>query len=195
MTDSGAKQDLLRYLRAGRAALVWKLDGLGEYDIRRPLTPTGTNLLGLVKHLTGCELGYFGTVFGRAYPHPPRWLTEDAPANVDMWATEDEPRARILGQYREACAHSDETIARLPLDAVGVAPHWPAGQRELTLHRALIHMTAETHRHAGHADLVRELIDGAAGLRADNTNLPEGDARWWAEHRDRVERAARAADG
>jgi hypothetical protein len=65
----------------------------------------------------------------------------------------------------------------------------------VTLHRVLVHMIAETNRHAGHADIVRELIDGAAGLRADNDNMAPGDASWWAGYRDRLEQAARDADG
>jgi Protein of unknown function (DUF664) len=64
MAGSDQKSDLHRYLRTGREALVWKLDGLSEYDVHRPLTPTGTNLLGLVKHLATVETGYFGEVFG-----------------------------------------------------------------------------------------------------------------------------------
>ena len=60
MTDAGAKADLQRYLQAARDALLWKLEGLSEYDVRRPMTPTGTNLLGLVKHLAYVEMGYFG---------------------------------------------------------------------------------------------------------------------------------------
>ena len=58
MTESEPKADLRRYLRDARDALLWKLDGLSEYDVRRPLAPTGTNLLGLVKHVTGVEQGY-----------------------------------------------------------------------------------------------------------------------------------------
>jgi hypothetical protein len=65
MTISDPKADLLHYLQGARSAMLWKLDGLTEYDVRRPLTPTGTNLLGLVKHLARCELGYFGDTFGR----------------------------------------------------------------------------------------------------------------------------------
>lgn len=66
---------------------------------------------------------------------------------------------------------------------------------ELTLHRILVHMIGETHRHAGHADVVRELVDGETGQRDGNTNMAEGDAEWWARRRDRVERAAREAGG
>ncbi|MFD6059402.1 DinB family protein [Rhodococcus wratislaviensis] len=191
MTDP--KVDLHHYLQAARDALLWKLDGLSEYDIRRPMTPTGTNLLGLVKHLTGVEIGYFGATFGRSVEFPP-WVTDDAEDNVDMWATADESREYIVGQYRTAWAHADDTIRALPLDAPGRVPHWPGDRRDVTLHRILVHVLAETHRHAGHADIVRELVDGAVGLRADNTNLPAEDRTWWESYRPRLERAAREAD-
>jgi len=81
----------------------------------------------------------------------------------------------------------------LELDAVGRVPWWPAGHDEVTLHRILIHVIAETDRHAGHADIVRELIDGAAGLRQDNDNLAPGDETWWQTYRDRLERVAQEA--
>ena len=191
MTDP--KVDLHHYLQAARDALLWKLDGLSEYDIRRPMTPTGTNLLGLVKHLTGVEIGYFGKTFGRSVEYPP-WVTDHAEDNVDMWATPDESREYIVGQYRTAWAHADDTIRALPLDAPGRIPHWPNARRDVTLHRILVHVIAETHRHAGHADIVRELVDGTVGLRADNTNLPAEDRMWWETYRTRLERAAREAD-
>ncbi|MDH6290964.1 DinB family protein [Rhodococcus opacus] len=191
MTDP--KADLHHYLQAARDALLWKLDGLSEYDIRRPMTPTGTNLLGLVKHLTGVEIGYFGKTFGRSVEYPP-WVTDHAEDNVDMWTTPDESREYIVGQYRTAWAHADDTIRALPLDAPGRIPHWPDNRRDVTLHRILVHVIAETHRHAGHADIVRELVDGTVGLRADNTNLPAEDRMWWETYRTRLERAAREAD-
>lgn len=193
MTASDPKSDLHRYLRAGRDTMLWKLDGLSEYDVRRPLTGTGTNLLGLVKHLSGVEIGYFGLTFERPFEPMPPWITEDARPNVDMWATAEESREEIIGLYRRVWAHSDATIRSLALDAAGRVPHWPADRAEITLHRVLVHVTAETHRHAGHADIVREMIDGAVGMRADNDNMAPGDRAWWAEHRDRVERSARAA--
>ena len=191
MTDP--KADLHHYLQAARDALLWKLDGLSEYDIRRPMTPTGTNLVGLVKHLTGVEIGYFGKTFGRSVEYPP-WVTDHAEDNVDMWTTPDESREYIVGQYRTAWAHADDTIRALPLDAPGRIPHWPNARRDVTLHRILVHVIAETHRHAGHADIVRELVDGTVGLRADNTNLPAEDRMWWETYRTRLERAAREAD-
>jgi len=108
---------LHRYLQVGREALLWKIEGLSEYDVRRPLTPTGTV----------------------------EW--------------------------------------------------WPDDRRNVTLHTILVHMIAETHRHAGHADIVRELVDGSRGLRATSANLPDFDDAEWASHRDAIERAARAANG
>jgi uncharacterized damage-inducible protein DinB len=192
MDLDGMKDDLHRYLQMARESLLWKLDGLSEYDIRCPLTPTGTNLLGLVKHVAGVEAGYFGEILGRPFPEPLPWYDEGAEPNADMWAAEHETRDDITGLYRRVWAHSDVTIAALPLDATGLVSWWPEGRNEPTLHRLLVHMIAETHRHAGHADIVRETIDGAAGLRADNDNLAEGDARWWTEYVAQVEAAAQA---
>jgi uncharacterized damage-inducible protein DinB len=193
MIDPDPKGDLRRYLQVAREAMLWKLDRLSEYDVRRPMVPTGTNLLGLVKHLASVELGYFGETFGRPFSEPLPWLEEGAEPNADMWATPDESRAEIVGLYHRAWAHSDATIGALALDAVGQVPWWPPERREVTLHRILVHMIAETDRHAGQADIVRELIDGATGLRQDNGNLAPGDRTWWAEYRNRLEAAAREA--
>jgi uncharacterized damage-inducible protein DinB len=191
MTDP--KADLHRYLQAGREALLWKLEGLSDYDVRRPLVPTGTNLLGLVKHVASVELGYFGATFGRPSNEPLPWFEDGAEPNADMWATAEESREAIIGLYHRSWAHADATIEALPLEATGQVPWWPQERREVTLHRILVHMIAETHRHAGHADLVRELVDGAAGLRADNDNMPPGDRAWWEAYRDRLEQVARDA--
>ena len=196
MATANPKADLHRYLRTGREALLWKLDGVSEYDVRRPLVPSGTNLLGLVKHVAGVEAGYFGDTFGRPFAEPMPWTDDDAEPNADMWATRDESREHIVGLYRRVWAHSDATIDALELDATGRVPWWPDARSDVTLHQILVHMIAETHRHAGHADLVRELIDGATGLRQDNDNMPPGDRAWWDAYRDRLERAAReASDG
>ena len=184
---------LQRYLRAAQESLLWKLEGLSEYDVRRPLTPTGTNLLGLVKHLAGVELGYLGDTFGRPSGIPLSWYDNDAQDNDDMWVTPQESREEILDLYRRAWAHSDATIEALDLDSPGRVPHWPDERAEVTLGQILVHLTTETHRHAGHADIVRELIDGRAGLREGRTNLPDLSEADWAAHRERVERAAREA--
>jgi len=69
---------------------LWKLVGLSEYDIRRPMMPTGTNLLGLVKHVASVEARYFGDTFGLPLPEPLSWMVDGAEPNADMWATADE---------------------------------------------------------------------------------------------------------
>ncbi len=194
MTASDPKADLHRYLQDAREALLWKLDGLSEYDVRRPMVPTGTNLLGLVKHVASVELGYFGDCFGRPYDEPLPWLEDAAEPNADMWAAPGETREQITGLYRRAWAHSDATIGALTLDATGHVPWWPASRSEVTLHKILVHMIAETDRHAGQADIVRELIDGSAGLREGNDNMAPGDKAWWEDYRSRLEQVARAAE-
>ncbi|MFI9103614.1 DinB family protein [Streptomyces fildesensis] len=194
MTASDPKADLHFYLQSARDALLWKLEGLSEYDIRRPLTPTGTNLLGLVKHTAGVELGYLGDTFGRPSGEPLPWLDDGAEPNADMWVAPDQSREQIVDLYHRAWAHADATIDALALDTVGRVPWWPSGKDEVTLHHAVVRVIADTHRHAGHADIVRELMDGAVGMDKDNGSMPPGDAAWWADHRDRLERAAREAD-
>jgi uncharacterized damage-inducible protein DinB len=193
MSGSDPKADLSLYLQHAREALLWKLDGLSEYDVRRPLVPTGTNLLGLVKHVASVEAGYLGATFGRPFGEPLPWLSEDAEPNADMWATAEESRDDIAAFYRRVWAHSDATIEALPLDTLGRVAWWSADRNEVTLHRILIHMIAETDRHAGHADIVRELIDGAAGIRPDNDNLPDLDQASWTSYHDRLESVARKA--
>jgi hypothetical protein len=193
MTGTDPKADLHRYLQEARDAMLWKLDGLSEYDARRPLVPTATNLLGLVKHLTSVEFVYFGATFGRPSPDKLPWSPDDPLA--DMYAAADETREHITGLYKKAWAHSDITIEALPLDARGRVPHWRGERGEVTLHRIFLHVIAESHRHAGHADIVRELIDGTAGLQRNRDNLPSESQAWWHEHRSRVERAAREAAG
>ncbi|GAB3245513.1 DinB family protein [Kineosporia babensis] len=174
MAEDEFKAGLQHYLQQARDALLWKLEGLSEYDLRRPLVPTGTNLLGLVKHLATTEAGYFGQVFGRPCPDeqfPWPW-PDDLEDNVDMYATADESSAEIIAMYRRVNAHSDQTIEALPLDATGTVPWWREEHQTVTLHRILIHMIAELNRHVGHADLAREMIDGAAGHRQENSNMP-----------------------
>src|SRR3954447_15847833 len=188
-----AKQTLHRYLQIVRDAMLWKLDGLSEYDARRPLTRTGTNLLGLVKHLASVEVGYFGATFGRPFGEPLPWWDDDAEDNADLWATADESRDDIVGLYRRAWAHSDATIDALDIEAIGHVPWWPADRSEVSLHQILVHVVAETNRHVGHADIVREMIDGAVGLRVERDNIPVHDGDWWADLRTRIERAAQTA--
>ena len=191
MTGFDAKASLHDYLRGARETLLWKLEGLGEYDIRRPLTPTGTNLLGLVKHQAGGELIYFGDIFGRPHRERLPWLEQGAEPNAGMWAAPEETRAFIAGLYQQAWKHADATIEELPLDTPVTVSWW--GDGEVTLGHILVRMTAETQRHAGHADIVRELIDGSVGLLRQGSNMTSDDPAWWRDYRDQVEQAARAA--
>ena len=189
MSESDPKSDLHDYLQEGREALLWKLNDLSEFDIRRPMVPTGTNLLGLIKHVASLEFRYLGDIFGRPSREPLPWLGADAEPNADMWATTDQSREQIVGFYKRAWVHADATIETLPLDAIGHIPWWR--RSDVTLHRVLVHMIAETHRHAGHADIVRELIDGAVGARGSGDNMPQVDAAWWLSYRERLMRTAR----
>jgi uncharacterized damage-inducible protein DinB len=186
------KATLHDYLRRRRSDLLGKLDGLSDHDVRRPMTPTGTNLLGLVKHVASVELGYFGETFGRPPGRELPWYAEGADPNADMWATADESREEIVELHRFSAEHSDATIEALPLDAPGEVPWWPEERRRVTLQRILVHMTVETARHAGHADILRELIDGTAGQYAGDLNVPGQTPEEWAAYRARLEAAARA---
>jgi hypothetical protein len=110
-----------------------------------------------------------------------------------MWATAEESREYIVELYKRAWKHSDATIEALGLNGVGRVPWWPAERSQVTLHRILAHVIAETHRHAGHADIVRELIDGAVGRHPGNSNMAPGDRVWWENYRSQLERVAREA--
>ena len=192
MAPSSDPKDVLhRYLNTARDALVWKLEGVSEYDIRRPMTPTGTNLLGTVKHLAAVEYGYFGDTFGRPGPAFP-WVGPDAQPHADMFATADETRRDILDLYADARAHADATIEALDLDAPGVVPWW-GPDVPVTLQWILVHVIAEVNRHLGQIDILRESIDGAVGHRRDNDNMEPSDTDGWATHCARLDAIANQA--
>jgi hypothetical protein len=183
---SELKEELHRKLQAIRAAVLSKLDNLSEFDRRRPMTPTGTNLLGLVKHLAGLEYGYLGEAFGHPAPESMSWIEDGSIwMGADMWAKPDESSEYITGLYRRACAHADGVIATLDLEAPGSVAHWPEGRRDTTLGVLLIRMVSETAQHAGHADIIRELIDGKGGLDQDDI-----DETTWREYIAQVQAAA-----
>ncbi|MFE7616505.1 DinB family protein [Streptomyces sp. NPDC057496] len=189
MIDEFAKNNLHGRLRRDREALLWKLDGLSEYDVRRPLTATGTNLLGLVKHVATVEARYFGEVFDRPSPEPlPRWQDSDG---SDLWAAGDETRDQIIGFYRRTWEHSDATIDALPLDAPGHVPWWPEPYPNTNLFAVMTHVLSESVRHTGHADILREGLDGRTGIRAEYERPVDEEAR--AAHRAKIEEAARSA--
>jgi Protein of unknown function (DUF664) len=179
------KGTLHRYLVRQRSALLAKLDGVGERDVRWPMTPTGTNLLGLVKHVASNELGYFGEVFDRPSNVPQPWGEDGAEVNADMWATAEESREDILALYQQAAVHTDATIEALELDSPGRVPWWPPERQQVTLHQIMVHVTVEIARHAGHADIIRELIDGRGGPDHDET-----DEATWRAYLARIQAAA-----
>jgi hypothetical protein len=182
-----AKQALHAALRGVRAGLLSKLDGLDDYDVRRPLTPSGTNLLGIVKHLVGIERGYLGECFGRPMADPLPWYADGSVWDgADMWATAEESRDHLVGLYAEACAHADATIEELDLDALGSVPWWPEERRGADLATLLVRVLEDTARHAGQADVVRECIDGRGGSDHDSF----GDDAAWAAYVDRIAAAA-----
>ncbi|MFE0704166.1 DinB family protein [Streptomyces sp. NPDC058872] len=189
MIDAFAKANLHERLRRDRKALLWKLDGLSEYDVRRPRTATGTNLLGLVKHLAAVEARYFGEVFDRPSPEPlPRWQDHDG---SDLWATEGETRDQVTGFYQRTWEHADATIDALPLDAPGHVPWWPEPHSRTNLFAIVVHVLGETNRHAGHADVLREGLDGRTGVRPEFEEQIDEETR--AAHCAKIEQAARSA--
>jgi hypothetical protein len=170
------KATLHRYLQAARDALVWKLDGLGERDVRLPRTPTGNNLLGLLKHCLNVEAGYFGPTFGREFSTPAELVPDEAlerDSQADWFATLDETKDGLIDLARRVWVFADTTINDLPLDAPGQVPWWPAERREVTLQRIIVHVTCDLARHAGQADIMREELDAAIGCQPGSTNIPD----------------------
>lgn len=150
------KESLQVALDRHRDAVVWKLSGLREDDLRRPMTPSGTQLLGLVKHLASVEYGWFCTTFGRPSDEVPY---DDNDPDADMRARPDEATADILAYYARARSAADQAVAETALDETGIA--WFG--EPVSMRWVLIHMVEETARHAGHVDIIRELIDGMTG--------------------------------
>ncbi|MGI5132583.1 DinB family protein [Pseudonocardia sp. CA-107938] len=156
---------LVRYLQRSRDAVLRGLDGLSEYDARRPVVPSGNNVLGLVKHLATMELDYLGSCVGRPAEPPVPWVADGSvDQSADTWASPEESRAEIVALYKRAWAHSDASVAALPADAPAHVEWWPPERQHTTLGHLLVHLVDETARHAGHVDILRELVDG----RTDN---------------------------
>jgi uncharacterized damage-inducible protein DinB len=174
------KGALLHYLRASRDDLIWKLDGLSEREVRLPRTPTGNNLLGIVKHCLNVEAGYFGPTFGREFSSPgelvPMELYDEDP-QADWYAREDETKDGLIDLYRRVGSFADETIEQLPLDAPGRVPWWRPGKQDVTLQQIIVHVLYDLARHAGQADILREAHDGAIGWQPNNSNIP-ADQDW-----------------
>jgi Protein of unknown function (DUF664) len=169
---TGDEKGLLRtHLRLIQQSLLWKLEGLSDADLRRPMTRTGTNLIGIVKHLTGVTYGCLCSAFGRERETFPWEFDEELFYGLDMWATPDEPPAEIIDAYRRACDAAAQTIDELELDTTG--KHHSGVT--VSLRWMILNVLQDTTRHAGHADVVRELIDGRVGMRAGDPMVSEDD--------------------
>ncbi len=159
--EAASENDMLpAFLDYHRATLLWKVDGLSEADLRRPLTPSGMSLLGLVKHLAYVERWWFQAVFaGEDVSFP--WTDTDPDAD---WRVEgDESAAAIFDLYRAEVARSRAIVAAADLNDQARRPRTRPSGGIQTLRWIVLHMIGETARHNGHADLMREAIDGATG--------------------------------
>jgi hypothetical protein len=192
VTALDLKSDLIDHLEQLNQTVLHKLEGLSEYDLRRPMTPTATNLLGVAMHLTSLQAEYFGQTFDRPFPREGELYfldDDDADPQDDLWVRPTATSEWVVGMYRATWEHAKETFAKLDLDSPGQIPTSPYA--EVTLGQMLVHMVDETARHAGHMDIVRESIDGAVGRYAGDGNIIDGYdfAAYW----ERVEAGAREA--
>ncbi len=160
------KESLKAALDRHRDALIWKAGALSDAQLRQPMTPSGTTLLGLVKHLAAVEYTWFCTTFGR--PTEPLPLDPDDD-EADLRIRPDETTQDVFAFARRARSAADLVIAETDIEATGRS--WAGAT--VTLRWVLIHMVEETARHAGHADIIRELIDGLIGdHRVDRPGSP-----------------------
>lgn len=187
MPSTPIRPDDHGYLQDARGQVLLSVEGLDEYALRHPMTPTGTNLLGVVKHLVGIEAGYLGRCLDRPFERPLPWIDDQSgPANRDMWATAEETSDYILDLYRRACAHSDAVLSEVSLAAEAHVPWWPEESRLTTSGALLARVLKDTAMHAGQLQILRELIDGQAGSdRAD-----AGDDQWWERYVNALEQVA-----
>ena len=189
MIDEFAKEHLHDHLRWAREALVWKLDGLSR--VRHPPAPDlDRDQPSRPGQAPGdLESRYFGEVFGRPFPEPlPRW-DDEAAAAPTCGRPSTRPANEIIGLYRRAWEHSDATIAALAIDAPGHVPWWP--RPDVKLFNIMVHVLTETTRHAGHADILREQLDGTIGIDARKARpCTRHDAAFW-EAQLREDRAGR----
>ncbi|MBK7820788.1 MAG: DinB family protein [Tessaracoccus sp.] len=184
------KDSLVSYLASVRSALIGKVEGVSERDARSPRTVTGTNLAGLLKHCAMIEHGYLVECLGQPSPLELPKIDFDADPNGDLYLTADESLTEAVARYRAVADVVGATVARLPLDTPATVPWW--GERGATTLAVLLpHVLAEVARHAGQADIVREGIDGVAGMRAAGDNLWEPEDGWPAH----VARLRALADG
>jgi len=145
-------------LNKQREVILWKLEGLSDKELRRSMTPSGTNLLGLVKHLAAVEYGWFCTTFDRSTEELPFDADDE---DADLRVNDDESTEDVLAFYRRACDAADLAMSEIGLDGEGTA--WFGDT--VSMRWVILHMIEETARHAGHADILREMLDGTTGYR------------------------------
>ena len=153
LNDSGELDTALAFLNFNRESVLKKADGLDDEQLRRVLVPTGTNLLGLIKHLAASERYWFGLHLAGVKRPEGYKLGMKVPKGTTAEA--------VISDYRSAIAESNAAILAAGDPQMQLAK-LVSGQR-LTLRWLLAHMTSETARHAGHADILREQIDGTTG--------------------------------
>jgi len=158
--EADERTQLVGWLEMQRALIHWKCEGLSEEDARRaplPSSPVMT-MAGLVRHLRWVEHCWFEVLFlDRPTTDNPQFSEIDDAE----WTTEGFTLAGLLEDYRRQCAVSDEIVAKHALEDVGQNRDFGSGRANLRW--ILLHMIEETARHAGHADTVRELLDGSTG--------------------------------
>jgi uncharacterized damage-inducible protein DinB len=153
---------LAQYLDYHRATLVQKASGLDRAQLNQRTAASGLTLAGLLKHMALVEDAWFQeTMAGEAPRQQWAGIDWDADPDWEFRTSADHEPADLLAMYTEACERSRATVARIgDLDAVS-----PPGRRreEFSLRWVILHLIEETARHNGHADLLREAIDGVTG--------------------------------
>ncbi|KWR71079.1 hypothetical protein RN04_10200 [Arthrobacter sp. W1] len=183
---SGQGAQLREYLNDAREAILWKCEGLSDAQARTPLTATGTHVMGLLLHLAVTEAGYFIECLGQKIENPLiRDIMADDDAQADFRPPSNMTLADAMNLYREATSAADEVLDHSELNSPAIVPWWGT-HRHTTVERLLTHMIAESHRHAGHMDIVREQLDGFVGLRPAAPNIPDLTPAQWDEERLRL---------
>ena len=160
--QAGERETLETFLDFYRETILWKVSGMSDPDLRKVIVPSGWSPLGMIKHLAYVERSWFRTRFSGEEGLPVPWTDEDPDA--DFRIEPQETTADILAFYRDECERSRAIAASASLD--DLAAHWPADrppEKRPNLRWIFVHMIDETARHAGHLDIVRELIDGSTG--------------------------------
>jgi uncharacterized damage-inducible protein DinB len=158
----GEQQTLESFLDYYRDTILWKVSGMSNEELRKAIVPSGWSCLGMVKHLAYVERNWFRVRFAGERDLPVPWTDEDPDA--DFRIEPEETTDQILQFYRNEFERSRSIAASASLD--DLAAEWPADrppEKRPNLRWIYVHMIEETARHAGHLDVVRELIDGTTG--------------------------------